>query len=206
MSRNAIDWILPAVALGGLFFLLRNTPSAAGQSVILRSLPPGTKLALLGDSYGVGLDPTLKQLAAEFSVPFFDSVVGGTSATQWALDSWLAPVLAFGPNVALVSLGANDFQRTDGDKVRAAIHALCTKLRAAGARVLWISPLAEPFADNNRVLETWRAEVNYEFRSSDLQLPRAADGIHSTPGGYAAWATSVWDWVATTLATLPRTS
>jgi hypothetical protein len=137
-------------------------------------------------------------LAGGCNTPFVAKAVVGSHVTEWASDGWLLPALsAFTPNVVLVSLGANDFGRNDPSNVQAGVTSLVAKIRAAGARVLWISPLKEPFMDTVGALSMWKAAVGTDwFDSSLLTLPRSGDGIHSTPAGYATWAADLWHWAS----------
>ena len=160
--------------------------------------PSGARILLLGDSYAQGLTTGMTALAGGCNTPFVARGVVGSHVTEWASDGWLLPALAAStPNVVLVSLGANDFQRNDPSHVQAGVTALVAKIRTAGARVLWIAPLSEPFQDSVGALAMWKAAVGNDwFDSSLLTLPRASDGIHSTPAGYAAWAAEIWHWAS----------
>jgi hypothetical protein len=172
-----------------------GTPGSEGGA----ACPPiGTRILLLGDSYAQGIASAMTALARGCACPFVASAVVGSHVTEWASDGWLLPALqASTPNVVLVSLGANDFQRNDPGNVQAGVTALVSKIRAAGARVLWIAPLQEPFMDKVGALSMWKDAVGNDwFDSSLLTLPRSGDGIHSTPAGYAAWAAEVWHWAS----------
>jgi hypothetical protein len=161
--------------------------------------PQGYRVLLIGDSYAQGLTPKLRDIAKSCVTPFGSTYVVGSHVTEWANDAWLLPALSLltpPPNVVLVSLGANDFQRNDPENVQAGVTSLVGKLRAAGCRVLWVSPLTEPFEDKVGVRTMWRAAVPDWFDSTQIDIPRTGDGIHSTPAGYAAWAEQVWLWAS----------
>ena len=169
--------------------------------------PPGARVLLIGDSYAQGLTAELKSIAKACVTPFGSDAVVGSHVTEWASDSWLRPALGLltpPPNVALVSLGANDFQRNDPANVKAGVTTLVGKLRAAGCRVLWIAPLTEPFPDDVGALAMWREAVGSDwFDSTKVDIPRTGDGIHSTPAGYAAWAEQIWMWASEVLTPPP---
>jgi lysophospholipase L1-like esterase len=164
---------------------------------IARCPPSGTRVLLCGDSYAQGLSAAMEGFAQGCTTPFVARFVVGSHVTEWASDAWIGPALAAStPNVVLVSLGANDFKRNDPENVQTGVTALVSKIRAAGARVLWIAPLSEPFSDSVGTLGMWKQAVGEDwYDSSLLHLPRSGDGIHSTPAGYAAWAQMVWQWM-----------
>jgi hypothetical protein len=113
--------------------------------------PEGTIIAqdsarvlLVGDSLAVGLAPELTKLADSVGLSFQHAATGGTSVVQW--DAWIADKLTqYRPNIVLVSLGANDYQRTDPDRVRVAIAGFVGKCHDAGAQICWIRPPTMPF-------------------------------------------------------------
>jgi lysophospholipase L1-like esterase len=152
-------------------------------------------VALVGDSYAVGLAPELRERAAASSVPFASHAVGGTSVCQWETDSWLGPALAAGPATVLCSLGGNDFGRTDPERVRGAILTFARKVRAAGARLVWIEPPLSALEDPNGIRAAWWNVVGSDGFRPSSPPPLAADGIHSTPEGYRAWARELWDFL-----------
>jgi lysophospholipase L1-like esterase len=195
--------------VAGLLLGRRNTPSAStspGQAPVTGTgpspetapgCPPGgTRVLLLGDSHAQGLGPPMAALALGCSTPFAHRAVVGSHVTQWAQDSWLLPALAsIYPTVVLVSLGANDFLRTDPANVSAGITALVSQLHAAGVRVLWIAPITEPFPDKIGVGAMWQASVEDWYDSTKLEIPRYGDGTHATPAGYKTWAGELWPWM-----------
>jgi lysophospholipase L1-like esterase len=162
--------------------------------------PAGARVLLFGDSHAQGLGPPMAALAAGCAAPFAYRAVVGSHVTEWARDSWLLPALSsVAPTAALVSLGANDFLRTDPQNVSAGITTLVSKLKAAGVRVLWIAPITEPFPDKIGVCAMWQAAVADYYDSTTLDLPRYGNGTHATPAGYTAWAKAVWPWASTAL-------
>jgi len=154
---------------------------------------------LVGDAPSNGLQYRMAQLAAACGTPFSAKGVVGSHVTQWADDSWLSPPMdASQPSVVLLSMGTNDFGRTDPANVATGIHTLASKIRARGARLLWIDPPVMPVADTVGVRAMWRAEVGSDwFNSEALAIPRGGDGIHPTVAGYKMFADAVWPWMAT---------
>ena len=141
----------------------------------------------------------MAQLAAACGTPFVAKGVVGSHVTQWSDDSWLNPPMnAAQPSVVLLSMGTNDFQRTDPANVATGIHTLASKVRARGARLLWIDPPAMPVPDKVGVRSMWKAEVGYDwFNAESMVIPRGGDGIHPTVAGYKQFAEAVWPWMAT---------
>jgi len=153
----------------------------------------GTRIVLIGDSYGEGLDPHLQARASACGANYVSDVRRGTSVTQWV--AWIGPVLAYKPAVVVVSLGGNDFQG-DADQFHAAIGELVTRLRGGGARVLWVQPLSLPYPDRTGVGQMWKDAVGDDwFRSEHLEYKRAKDKIHTSYVNYRDWALKLWPWV-----------
>jgi len=173
-----------------------------------RPLRPGDRILVMGDSYAVGLAPYLGQLAQQGGYAFRGigcpigsqggeacTAVVGSSVTQWVRDAWLGPNLAWHPTLVLVSLGGNDFQRSDPQAVSDAIKILVAKIRLAGADPVWIDPLPLPFADKLGVRDMWKATGIPYFNGEAIDYPRAPDNIHLQPSGYQDWAGKIWSWL-----------
>jgi lysophospholipase L1-like esterase len=193
MDRRLIyAGLLIATGIGLARLLVRGPKIKPGESRVL----------LIGDSLAVGLAPPMRSLAAESNVEFFSLAKEGTRIDQWASGSWSAQLDAalasFAPTLVLVSLGTNDEYMMGDAVTRQApfLEALLAKLRDAGAEVVWIGPPTLPKPTNGIVAMLVAAipDTNY-FPSSSLAIPRASDGIHSTPRGYAGWAGSIWSWM-----------
>ena len=169
-----------------------------------RACPSSARVLLIGDSLvgdapSNGLQKRMAELATACGTPFHARGVVGSHVTQWASDSWLLPELEQStPTVVLISMGTNDFQRTDPANVQAGVTKLASKVRAYGARLLWICPPVMPLADKIGVRDMWKAEVGTDWYPSELlTIPRAGDGIHPTPAGYKQFAEAIWPWAAT---------
>jgi len=149
------------------------------------SVPAGPlRVALIGDSYAVGLGPALAQLLPTFQ---YEGHVG-TSTQQWATHAvacgacgdWIA---AYRPAVTLVSLGVNDGDNADPANYQAIVDGL----RSVGSRVLWVEPPA--------AVRTPTARVRQAIASLGVptvpatSTPVAADGVH--PQQYGPWAREI---------------
>jgi hypothetical protein len=165
---------------GGLGAIVLASRKASAQS-----LPSSTtqRVALIGDSYAVGLGPELQKLLPNFK----SSGVVSTNTAQWAAHSapcgscgdWLT---AFKPDVVLVSLGVNDGAAPN----RANYQTLVSGLHGLGARVIWIEPPADvQHADAARQII---ASLGVQTVPATT-TPLAGDGLH--PTSYAPWARDV---------------
>lgn len=179
-----------------------------GLAVALTRRPKigaGTRLLVIGDSLEQGLDPHLKQLAAEAAVPYLGRGVLGSRIDQWAKSEWLDTYLEeFQPTLIVVSLGTNDAYLS-GDvwlKQAPALTALLSKLRALApeADIVWIGPPTLPATYAGKgVDESFLGRLaddapNY-FDSTELSIPRGPDELHPTAAGYAGWAGAIWNWL-----------
>ena len=162
----------------------------------------GTRVLMIGDSLVVGLGPVVRKLARACDTPFHYRGVVGSHVTQWVQDHWLMPQLQRArPDVVMVSLGGNDFRRTDPEKVRVAVDRFVAKIAASGARLLWISPPTMPFPDDIGVRDMWRGAIGGEadvdwFAAEQLEIPRAADRIHPNRPGNRMLSAALWAWTS----------
>jgi hypothetical protein len=147
----------------------RSTPKTIGR------------VALIGDSYAVGLGPELKKLFPYFR---YEGHVG-TNTGQWATHSsacgqcgdWLT---SFEPEVVLVSLGGND-----GAAPKAANYQRIVQgLHGIGARVVWIESPAAVSTPSRAVVRSLGVQT-----VPGTGTPLAADGLH--PQSYAPWAREI---------------
>lgn len=151
---------------------------------------------LIGDSNAVGLAPPMEQLALACQASFAQRSIGGSGAPLWAPQ--IAALLDhMRPSILLVNLGANDFRRSDPEKVRSSIATIVAAARSRGVRLVWISPPAMPFGDELGALAMWREHDLDEFRAADhSDIERAPDAIHYTTAGYAELARRIWRFAA----------
>lgn len=182
-----------AIAVGGAVL------GAIGIAVLVGrkrpTLPTTQRVALIGDSYAVGLGPELAKLIPTFK---YAGVVG-TNTSQWANHSaacgtcgdWLT---AFKPDVVLVSLGVNDHfspaPPISGVPVRpytGSYQQIVSALHGIGARVVWIEP---PAAVNAPAARTAIASLGVSTVPAP-SLPLASDKLHPTGNGYQVWARDI---------------
>jgi len=138
-------------------------------------------VALIGDSYAVGLGPELAKLLPNFK---YEGHVGTTTG------GWAAHVAACGqcgdwlttykPDTVLVSLGVNDGMAPNPAHFQRIVQAL----NSIGAHVVWIEPPAAVKTASRSVIESLGVPVVPATRT-----PLAGDGLH--PKSYAQWAQEV---------------
>ena len=160
-----------AGGIGALVLANRKTP-----------VVPAGRVALIGDSYAVGLGPELAKLFPDFR---YEGHVGNLTS-QWANHSaacgtcgdWLT---AFKPDVVLLSLGVNDGATPN----RANYQTLVSGIHGLGARVIWIEP---PAGVNTPAVRAVIASLGVPTVPATT-TPLAGDGLH--PISYAPWAREV---------------
>lgn len=137
------------------------------------------RVALIGDSYAVGLGPELAKRFKDFK---YEGHVG-ISTSGWMNCATCAPWLPdFKPSLVLVSLGANDGTSPNPPDYQAIVRAL----HGIGATVEWIMP---PAGLANRVaVRDVIASLGVPVVPA-TQAPLGPDGIH--PVSYAPWAAEI---------------
>ena len=169
-----------AVALGaaGVAALVSKVLTVHGTGVDL-----SRRVALIGDSYAVGLGPELAKLLPTFQ---YEGHVG-ISTPGWdacaTCGDWLP---AFKPTLTLVSLGVNDGAAPNPANYQALVRAL----HGVGSRVVWIEP---PAAVSAPAVRDAIASLGVQTVPA-IQTPMAADGLH--PASYRPWAQAVAQAVA----------
>lgn len=145
--------------------------------------PPSSakRVALIGDSYAVGLGPELEKLLPTLR----GEAYSGTNTGQWANSlgngrwgGWLAD---FRPTDVLVALGVNDGGVPNLENYRRIVQTL----QGLGARVVWIEP---PAAVNTPAVRSVIASLGVPTIRATT-IPLAADGLH--PSNYRKWAQDV---------------
>lgn len=178
MARLAVPW--KALAAGGAILGGIGALVLASRS----SKPtPHKRVALIGDSYAVGLGPELAKLLPDFR---YAGVVG-TNTAQWASHSaacgscgdWIT---AFKPDVVLVALGVND-----GNPNLSNYQTIVKGLHGLGARVVWIEP---PAGVNAPAVRSIIASLGVQTVPATT-VPLAGDGLHPAAGGYKIWAQEI---------------
>jgi hypothetical protein len=171
VDKRFVPWLAVAgLALGAIGVA---TASVARQRSEQRTVLAARRIALIGDSYAVGLGPELAKLLPNFT---YTGQVGAPTS-RWAgwLPGWLT---TYQPTLTLVALGVNDGNAPNG----ANYHAVVSALHGIGSRVVWIEPPAGVNAPLVRAaIESLGVEV---VPGANVSL--AADGVH--PASYAPWA------------------
>jgi hypothetical protein len=179
--RARFPW--KAVVVGGVAL------SVVGAAVLARGRPldKPRRVALIGDSYAVGLGPELEKLLPDFK---YEGRTG-TRTGQWASHAaacgecgdWLT---SFKPDLVLVALGVNDGASPNPSNY----HAIVQALHGIGARVIWIEP---PAAVAAPAVRDAIAALGVGVVPA-TPTPLAADGLH--PISYGGWAREIAQAVA----------
>ena len=142
--------------------------------------PAPKRIALIGDSYAVGLGPELEKLLPTLR----GEARSGTNTGQWAnrledgqWGTWLAD---FRPTTVLVALGVNDGATPNPENYRRIVQTL----HGLGARVVWIEP---PAAVNTAARPIIASLGVPTIRATET--PLAVDNLH--PNSYSSWAQEI---------------
>lgn len=157
------------------------------------------RVALIGDSYAVGLGPELAKLSPNFK---YEGHVG-TNTQQWVdhaaacgtCGDWLT---TFKPDVVLVSLGVNDGHFSPSPPVSGVpvrphtgtYQRIVSALHGIGAKVIWIEPPA-----NVKTTATDVPMVRSAIESLGVPVvpptttSLSADNLH--PRSYNQWAKEI---------------
>ena len=171
---------LVAIAIGSTAVVALGVIALASRRP--KSAPP-KRVALIGDSYAVGLGPELAKLIPDFK---YEGHVG-TSTSAWAnhtaacgqCGDWLT---AFKPNTVLVSLGVNDGSAPSIANYQRIVQGL----NGIGADVVWIEP---PAAVNTQSRNTIASLGGLRGRVTGTRAPLSPDGLH--PQQYGPWAREI---------------
>lgn len=169
-----------AVAAGGAALGVAGAAALiAGSKKSQAILPAAQRVALIGDSYAVGLGPELAKLLPDIR----GEGHVGVSTAGWldhtpSYGDWLP---AFKPTLTLVSLGVNDGTAPNPANYQAIVRAL----HGIGSRVVWVEPPAGVSAPAVRdaIASLGVATI------PATQTPLAADGLH--PANYVPWAAEI---------------
>jgi hypothetical protein len=141
-----------------------------------RSEPKARRVALIGDSYAVGLGPELQKLLPDFK---FEGRVGA-GTHSYLVPSWIA---AFKPTLVLVSLGVND----GADPHRNDYVEILRQLYATGlSNIVWIEPPVGPRFTLR--LHNLLATLGVRIIPA-VTTPLATDRLH--PSSYVPWAQEI---------------
>jgi len=197
VDSNKRLWIYAGLALAAGVGLVSSSssPGPTQAPKPLRKLGPGERILLLGDSIAQGLAVPMKQLAISGGVAFASDGRVGTRISQWASQPWLTQdAKAFLPTLVLLSIGTNDMLLPDPSTEMSALAKLVSDMKQGSSQVVLIAPPTMKFPDRGvrSMLQSTGLPI---FPSDSLSIPRAPDGIHPTPAGYAGMAAQIWKWL-----------
>lgn len=173
-------------------------PSTAQPAVATPSLPQGTTVLHIGDSFagalGLDLNRELKAAGVRSILKYQTS----SYIPNWASGKEIELHLAnYHPDLVLITLGANELQIPDPQERVRTIRRLVSRI---GQRpCVWIGPPLWPDA-RPALLEVIRKEcAPCLYLDSTAHLPnlaRARDGIHPSGPARSEWASFVVRWLA----------
>lgn len=184
--------LLLLVALGAGWLLLRDGENTSEPESIVPQEPmvvEGDHVWLLGDSHGVGLQRSLRQLAEAKGVQLETEVEVG-QRTRWGLKQ--AIQRGAGDDLWLVCLGTNDAAGITSS-LQSDVQGILSEARRRGVVTVWLIP------PDGGVLDGFDEMVKIVTGESPLVihppkgLPMAPDKVHLTPNGYQMWAQDVWN-------------
>jgi len=192
MSWKLITATGAALGVVGLVSLVRR-PAAAKSG--------RRRIALIGDSYAVGLGPELaKQLGSDFQYEGHSGISSGAWANRIASQcsqsrgagfdhgqgcgDWLA---GFQPDIVLVSLGVNDGIAPNPANYQAIVRAL----QGIGAQVVWIEPPADVDVPTERVRQIIQSLGVTTVPATATALRAEANGAHVHPASYSPWSAEI---------------
>lgn len=168
-----------AFTVGGLAFSALSVLALFSHR---RGPAPIGRVALIGDSYAVGLGPQLAKMLPDFK---YEAYVGANT-WQWAnhkgcgnCGDWLT---SFHPHIVLVSLGVNDGASPNPANYQSIVRAL----HGIGARVIWIEPPAAVSTPARDVIASLGVAT-----VPATTTPLASDKLH--PSSYIPWAQETVD-------------
>jgi hypothetical protein len=158
-------------------------------------------ILLIGESMAEGLAIYLKQYADSNQHKFTSITKTSTSIVAWVGQDSTGrlknEIERLKPSFVMISLGANElFVSGEGLKTyQKYIQNIVNQLH--NTKFIWICP--PNWKKDNGLTDLILEKVgeNRFFPSRDLELPRAADGIHPTMEGYALWADKIAEWLMT---------
>jgi lysophospholipase L1-like esterase len=141
-------------------------------------------LALNEELRGRGLKPRLHFQKATF-IPTWAS---GPELTQFVVDE--------NPDLVLISLGANELQVKDTQRLASRIEKLVAKFN--GRACVWVAP-PKPQREHNDLLDVIRAHcapcVYLDTTQLYPDMPLLKDRVHPTMPARVEWARRVADWL-----------
>ena len=198
VARESFSW-MTALAAGGLALgvagVVATVASRSTRAASPRILVP-RRIALIGDSYAVGLGPELAKLLPQFKYEGHE----GSNVSQWAARApactqedahfGASPGIAascgdwletYQPNLTLVALGVNDGNAPNS----ANYHTIVSAIHGIGSKVVWIEP---PAGVGYPAVRGAIGSLGVQTIAG-AKLALRPDGVH--PQNYATWARDI---------------
>ncbi|MEO7032526.1 MAG: SGNH/GDSL hydrolase family protein [Polyangiaceae bacterium] len=166
------------------------------QPVAAESLPKGTLVLQMGDSFAAALGIELgKRLKAE-GVRNALEYKTASYIPNWSYDGDIPQYLSkYHPDLVLITLGANETEIPKPEMRAGPIRHLVSEL--GGRPCVWVAPpLWKPDTGLLKVIRENIAPCRYlDSNALVHDLPRGHDKIHPSLEGREIWAKIVFDWL-----------
>ena len=194
MTPRTREALMTAATLLGVFGLVTLGSKKPARAAVRLTPERRRRVALIGDSYAVGLGPELVKLLPDFhyeghaGIGVADWLHHGAlcmkqrgawyDSPQTGCGDWIS---GYQPDFVFVSLGVNPSGAIPNP---ADYQAVVRALTGLGARVIWIEPPASvPTAVRGTIAQLGVPTV------PATHVP--TDGLHPLAGGYSTWAREV---------------
>lgn len=175
MAEKGFPWG-PVLTAGGALASFLSLLALAEK----RPPKPIGRVALIGDSYAVGLGPPLALLLPDFQ---YEGHVG-SNTWQWAhmrgcgrCGEWLSE---YKPKLVLVSLGTNDGDAPNRENYQAIVQ----RIHGIGSQVVWLQPPRGVVTPSRAIIASLGIRT---IPAPATQL--SPDGLH--PVSYEPWAREI---------------
>lgn len=183
-----------------LALFLTAAASASSPEAALPSSPDarqGTRILHFGDSFvTAGLSQALRPRFTELGARYTTLARASTTTWKWASDKGLRAELAKGPDLVLITLGANELFIPNPADRAAAVRSIVKKI---GSRpCVWIAP--PPWKGQAGILDVIRENASpclYFDSEAEVEgtIERRRDGIHPSLEGGKRWAEAFLRWL-----------
>lgn len=176
-----------------------NEPTRDEDTPTLRSLPRGTKVLHVGDSFAGALGLPLGRLLEERGIHSILKHTDASYLTDWAWDGQLQKYLwKYNPDLVIVTLGANELGIADPARRIKTIRKITSTI---GDRpCLWVgiplwdgrqNGLMDVIQDHASPCIYWDSNEVLDVAA----MPRISDGIHPTSSARESWAAVLVSWL-----------
>jgi len=151
-------------------------------------------LLIIGDSLAAGLTPHISKIAKKENIKFHADGRGGTTLKQWVDFNWAEKDFKkYEHDIILVSLGINDYGRTD-NRSKLKIRAKKIVELAKGTPVIWLVPAVKR-KSSQFVYEAVKDSGALILDVRQLNIEHPPGDVHPTGNGYKYWSKEIWNFI-----------